>query len=447
MIGLYVGLLVYNLLTTAALALGWPYLAFRYLAGSRKWRERCGDVPRDQGPTLWIHAASMGEVSMIRPLLGRLKALFAGHALFLSTMTATGQERAREAVADSGGSFFFPLDFIPLQLRALSRLRPRLVILCETELWPNLIWLCRLRGIPIFLVNARLSKKSFPYYRAGGFLFRPLIRNLSIIACQTQIDLTRYARLAGGETNLTLAGNMKYDAIAAPPAPRERAAARQALGLDRDESVVVAGSTREGEEEMVLLAWQRARTKSKVKSKLIIAPRHPDRFAKVAKLLEAEWSFARRSAGEGFSDAKSVLLWDTTGELMSAYAVGDIAFVGGSLVPVGGHNPLEPAALGLPVVFGPYMDNAAESARILLEAGGAVQVGSAEKLAEVLEAWIVDVRQRRRVGISAQRAVTSRRGAAERTAEMIVRAMMIVGQNNNADAKHKPALPSDFPGQ
>ena len=373
---------------------------------------------------------------MIRPLVDQIAARLPDHIIHLSTMTETGQRKAGQTVGRRGGSFFFPLDFILIQSLAVSRLRPKSVILCETELWPNFLWLCQLLGLPVFLVNARLSTKSFPYYRALGFLFRPLIRNFSLIACQTEGDLERFRRIVGGRENMVVAGNMKYDAMAEAPSPGQWSSTRPALGLGPDQTVMVAGSTREGEEEMVLRAWQEAvsKARSPYKNRLIIAPRHPERFQRVAgNLKERGLDFARRSAGEGFTDERRIMLWDTVGELTTAYAVGDIAFVGGSLVPVGGHNPLEPAAMGLPVAFGPYMENAAESAEVLIKAGGAVQVGSAEELAEVLGAWMADGEKRRRIGISARRAVESMRGAARRTAEMVaerIKNRKVIRNNN-----------------
>lgn len=423
--GLLLGLVLYNLLSTVAALLASPLLAAACLFGGSKWRERCGEVPRLGGPAVWVHAASVGEVMMIRPLLAEIKSRWPGHALALSAMTGTGREAARSVLGESGRAFFFPLDLWWVQLRALGRVKPLMVLVCETELWPNLMWLCGLKGIPLFLVNARLSERSLPWYRALRFLFGPLLARSALIACQSQADADRFRTLAGSAANIMVAGNLKHDGVAVPPSPEKKAELREALGIAPGDLVLVAGSTREGEEEILLVAWQGAAQNSKFEirnSKLILAPRHPDRFVKVAGILkENGLEFARRSLKDKLSEARRVMLWDTLGELTTAYGAGDMAFVGGSLAPVGGHNPLEPAGLGLPVIFGPHMFNAVESARCLLEGGGAVQVNSADELRTVLQGWMEDHGSRRQAGNRARQAVESRRGAARLTAEEMAR--------------------------
>lgn len=423
MIGLALGLVLYNLLAAVLVLMASPFLAAACLLGDEKWRQRCGAAPRADGPAAWLHAASVGEVMMIRPLLSEIQSLRPGLGIALSTMTGTGRETAGRLLGRAGPAFFFPLDFPWFQLMALRRLDPVMVVVCETELWPNLFWLCLVRKIPLFLVNARLSERSLPWYRALGFLFGPLLARVALIACQSQSDAERYRTLAGPAARIMVAGNLKYDSMAKPPNGEEKAGTRHRLGIASDDLVLVAGSTREGEEEFLLEAWQGAVQMSNVKcqnAKFILAPRHPDRFGKVAGILKDRGlEFARRSLQEELSSSRRVMLWDTLGELATAYQAGDLAFVGGSLVPVGGHNPLEPAAVGLPVIFGPHMFNAAESASCLLEAGGAAQVGSAGELRKVLEELATDQERRNKMGKLALGAVQSRRGAARRTAEEI----------------------------
>lgn len=420
MIGLWLGLILYNLLATLACLPAAPLLAGVCLLGGRKWRQRCGQTPRSLGPAVWVHAASVGEVNMIRPFLAEIRTRWPGHSIVLSTMTGTGQEAARKALGQGGLAFFFPFDLWWSQLLALGRLQPRMVVICETELWPNLIWLCGLKRIPLFLVNARLSDRSLPWYRALRFLFGPLLAKAALIACQSKSDEKRFRSLAGSQANIMVAGNLKYDGMARPPSSTERSELRQRLGVAPNDLLLVAGSTREGEEEILLESWLEVRNKTENGNrevKLILAPRHPDRFGRVAEILKDRGlEFARRSI-KGDLSSRRVMLWDTIGELAMAYAAGDMAFVGGSLVPVGGHNPLEPAALGLPVVFGPHMFNASESARCLLEAGGAVQVNSAVELKDVLLIWVEERESRVTAGARARQAVESRRGAARRTAE------------------------------
>ena len=427
MIGLYAGLLLYNLLSTAVLLAVWPYLAWHCLRGLAKWRQRCGAVPRPAGPAFWVHAASVGEVAMIATLLPELRRRWPDHKICLSTMTGTGQGRARQTLSPGDETFFLPLDFLWTQFRALGRIRPKLVVLSETELWPNLIALCRLRGIPVALVNARLSDRSLPYYRLARFLFGPLLDGFALIACQSHADAERYRRLTTRPDNVQVMGNLKYDGIARPASAGERSRLRSQLGIAAGDVVLVAGSSREGEEEILLEAWRGAVQNSKFEirnSKLILAPRHPERFSNVEGILRVySHPFSKRSHDGRFEPGKRVLLWDTLGELATAYAAGDMAFVGGSLVPVGGHNPLEPAALGLPVVFGPHMFNAADSAECLLSGGGAVQVGSADGLQAVLAEWLGRPQARAAIGEKARAAVDARRGVAGRTVEELERAL------------------------
>lgn len=414
--GLLVGLVLYNLILAAAFLVGWPFLlAACLLPGGEKWRHRCGLVPRLSGRPLWIHAASMGEAALIPPLAEALGRSLPSIPLALSTMTQTGRQRAARMVRP-GASFFLPLDFPISVLLALSRVRPSALVLMETELWPNLIWLAAARGTPVLIANARLSQKSLPWYRAFSFLFRPLLNRTAAIACQSDDDCRRYQSLGIVPGKAVKSGNIKYDSIRGPAGPEERLARRQKFGLGPDDLVLVAGSTRPGEEEVVLEAW--GKLSSRVR--LIIAPRHPDRFDQVEKMLSQRGlAYVRRSRWPETPSGWSVLLLDTMGELVEAYAVGDIALVGGSFIPVGGHNPLEPAALGLPVVFGPHMFNARESARSLVEAGGAVQAEGPAQLAEIMMLWTNDPAQRLSCGERARQAVEVQRGASQMIAGMI----------------------------
>jgi 3-deoxy-D-manno-octulosonic-acid transferase len=416
MMGLLVGLVLYNLILAAAFLVGWPFLlAACLLPGGEKWRHRCGLVPRLSGRPLWIHAASMGEAALIPPLAEALGKSLPSVRLAVSTMTQTGRQRASRLV-HPGASFFLPLDFPMSVLLALSRVRPLALVLMETELWPNLIWLATARGIPVVIANARLSEKSLPWYRAFSFLFRPLLGRTAAIACQSSEYSRRYRSLGIEPGKAVKAGNIKFDSIRGPAGPGEKMVLRRKFGLGEDDLVLVAGSTRPGEEEVVLEAW--IVLSSRVR--LILAPRHPDRFDQVERLLSQRGvAYARRSRLADFPPGWSVLLLDTMGELVEAYAAGDIALVGGSFVPVGGHNPLEPAALGLPVVFGPHMFNARESARILVEAGGAAQAQGPDQLAEILMLWAKDPAERRACGERARQAVEGRRGASTMIAGII----------------------------
>ena len=421
------GMGLYHLATFMALLLGWPYLLLMLAFGHRqKWRQRLGWLPPQEGRPVWIHGASVGEMGVIAPFLEQLKALMPEKNTVLSTMTATGQKRAREIFSGkAAGIFFLPLDFWFSQKLALKRISPGALVLTETEIWPNLIRQCQRQNVPVFLVNARLSARSFKQYHVWRFLFGPLLNTIQLIACQSREDAERYLALGVREDIVTVTGNLKYDGIKGPVSLTEKQELRKDFGLSPEDLVFAAGSTREGEEAVILEAWQGSLKNGKWEIgnwKLIIAPRHPGRFTEVEKVLIAQsLNYAKRSGQKsgGTSNNFNVLLLDTIGELVNAYAASDIAFVGGSLAPVGGHNPLEPAALGLPVIFGPHMFNARESAEGLLACGGAVQVKDAGELEDVLAEFLGNQEKRLLTGNKARSLVDSKRGGSKVTAELV----------------------------
>jgi 3-deoxy-D-manno-octulosonic-acid transferase len=422
------GLIIYNLLALCLAVICLPFLLPALLFGGPKWRQRMGLLPccRPDSKPIWVHGASVGEMGVIAPFLDRLKQMKPDAEIAISTMTATGQIRAAELMEGRTLRFFLPLDFLFSQLLALLRLHPRAVILTETELWPNLIWLCHLRGIPVFLINARLSQRSLPFYKAFGFLFGPLLSTMHFIACQSGDDAKRYLMLGAACDKVVITGNLKYDVIKGPVSDREKKDIRGGFGLIPEAVVFTAGSTREREEAVIIEGWQQVMQNEKFKIqnlKLIIAPRHPARFQEVEDLLKVKnFNYRKRSeqkTGKVLGDF-DILLLDTIGELVNAYAASDLALVGGSLVPVGGHNPLEPAALGLPVLFGIHMFNAGESAEGLLSCGGAVQVKDARELKSAIATWLSDPGKRKEAGIKAGSFVNSMRGASQKTAQMVV---------------------------
>jgi 3-deoxy-D-manno-octulosonic-acid transferase len=415
---LLIGLILYNIVLTMAFLPGWPYLLLACIfSGNKKWRQRCGLVPKAQGNPIWLHASSMGEAALIPPLIEALKSEAPGYKMTISTMTQTGQDRAAR-INQGAVTFFLPLDFLFSIVLSLGRIKPRALVLMETELWPNLIWLCNIRKIPVFMVNARLSERSLPWYRFFGFLFRPLLNRVECIACQSPEDAERYKSLGVAPEKIINAGNIKYDTIRRPVRREQKMKLRADLGFSPEDLILVAGSTREGEEEIILNAWAGLSGRMK----LIIAPRHPERFSTVEQFLaNKNIPFSQRSRIKGSERSKAVLLLDSMGELIDAYAAGDIAFVGGSLVPVGGHNPLEPAALGLPVIFGPHMSNARESARGLLDAQGALQASNAGELQAILENLCSDRESIGHIGDRAMKMVEEKRGASQRAAKIIGR--------------------------
>ncbi|MBU1356925.1 MAG: 3-deoxy-D-manno-octulosonic acid transferase [Candidatus Edwardsbacteria bacterium] len=415
---LLIGLILYNIVLTMAFLLGWPYLLLACIfSGNKKWRQRCGLVPKMRGNPLWLHAASMGEAALIPPLIEALQKEASGYKTAISTMTQTGQDRAAR-INRGSVTFFLPLDFLFSIALSLGRIKPSALVLMETELWPNLMWLCYARSIPVFIVNARLSDRSLPWYRFFGFLFRPLLNRVECIACQSPEDAERYKSLGVDLRKIINAGNIKYDTIRRPVSREQKMKLRADLGFSPEDLILVAGSTREGEEEIILNAWAGLSDRMK----LIIAPRHPERFSTVELILSNKnIPFSQRSKRGRSEGAKAVLLLDSMGELIDAYAAGDIALVGGSLVPVGGHNPLEPAALGLPVIFGPHMSNARESAQSLLASQGALQVSDAGELRGTLEKLSSDRESISHIGGQAMKMVEEKRGASEKAAKIIGR--------------------------
>jgi 3-deoxy-D-manno-octulosonic-acid transferase len=366
-------LFFYNFALFVALIAGAPWWLWR-MATTHKYRdgllERLGRVPRrltsdsaqDGSPLIWLHAVSVGEVLAVTRLVKELESALPGHLIVVSTTTRTGQALARERF-HSNRVFYCPLD-LPWAVRAyLDALQPSLLILAETEFWPNLLHGCFSRGIPVAVVNARISNRSWPRYRRLRSLWRPLLSRLSRVLAQSQTDADRLLALGCHLDRVSVAGNLKFDVRVAQESEATRWLKSMSAGL----RFVVAGSTLEGEESALMNAWPRL-IATDPQLVLILAPRHPERFSAVGALLDkagALWSkrsgwtaelSAPRYASRSLRPGEIVLL-DTIGELASVYSLASVAFVGGSLVPAGGHNPLEPAQFAVPIIMGPHYAN------------------------------------------------------------------------------------------
>jgi 3-deoxy-D-manno-octulosonic-acid transferase len=359
-------LFFYNLALLAGLVLGSPWWLWR-MATTQKYREglreRLGRVPalaRHAGRSLiWVHAVSVGEVLAVSRLVKELDVALPEYFIAISTTTRTGQALARERFG-SNRVFYCPLD-LPWAVRLhLSALQPRLLVLAETEFWPNLLASCFRRGIPVAVVNARISDRSWPRYRRLRWLWRPFLDRLSRVLAQSQTDADRLKAIGCRPERVIVAGNLKFDVLAA----EESDATRLLKVLGHGLRFLVAGSTLEGEESALLQAWPRL-LEADPRLVLVLAPRHPERFDAVAAMLTRSGvSWVRRSARTGESadslqtlGAGQFVLLDTIGELASVYRIASVAFVGGSLVPAGGHNPLEPAQFAVPLVMGSYYEN------------------------------------------------------------------------------------------
>lgn len=354
---------------------------------------------------------------LIRDLLGREPAL----ALIVTTTTPTGAQRLRELFGERVQHAFTPYDLPWIMRRFLRRTRPRLVLVVETEIWPNMLAACAQRAIPVILANARLSARSARgYARVAGLTARTL-RRFTQIAAQSQPDAQRFIQLGAPAQRVHVTGSIKFD-LRLPASLRDRAEVlRRDWGVNRP--VWVAASTHEGEEEPILAVQRRLRQRF-ADVLLVLVPRHPERFERVAALVRrAGLALARRSQGAGCDAACSVYLVDTMGELPMFLAAADAAFIGGSLVPVGGHNLLEAAALAVPVAIGPHCFNVAEITRLLVAEEGAVRIKDAEVLGTLLEAWLGDAAERARIGEQGYAFVERNRGALQRLLVLLDQAL------------------------
>ena len=411
--------LAYCLLPVALAGVLWRGLRDR--AWWEALPERFGYGPRAAPGGIWVHAVSVGEVQAAAALLHALAARHPGLPLLLTTATPTGRQRARSLFGAGVSVRWLPYDLPGPVGRFLDRVQPRLAIVLETELWPNLYHACGRRGIPLVLASARLSARSLARYRWLAPLIRATLRQLSAIAAQSATDAARFAALGADPARTHVTGNVKFDFALAEDAAATAArgaALRLALGAAA-RPVWVAGSTHAGEEEQVLAAHALVRARLPA-ALLVLVPRHPPRFASAAALLRRQGArFVTRSSGEPPDAGTEILLGDTLGELTLFYAAADVAFVGGSLVPVGGHNLLEPAALGLPVLAGPHTASTAAIAALLLEAGGAHVVSDAATLAAQVTHYLAGPQARRRDGEAARAVVAANRGALARLLALV----------------------------
>lgn len=421
----------YNAVLAAGLAAAAPAWVPYVLAARRRrvnFLDRLGvrapQIPLRTGrPRVWIHAVSVGEALSVAALARRLKRRDASLELLLSTVTVTGQEAAGKILGDSiDGRFYFPFDLPAVCRRFLDRVRPDVVAVVETEIWPNFLAECARRGIPAVLLNGRISDRSFARYMRLRFLFRGVLRCLSAVAAQTEEDARRFLAIGADPRAVAAVGNIKFD-VAAPQGATSELGAWLAERKRRGDVWFVAGSTHEGEEDAVLSALAAAR-RADPRVRLLLAPRHPERFDAVEDLcVRGGWRVRRKSRpAEGTEDAPVVLL-DTVGELLAAYGAADVAFVGGSLVPRGGHNILEPALYGVPTVVGPHTGNFHEIVSLFAEAGALEVVADPAGLAEAILGFAANRERYRAMGRKGSELLDAFRGAAERSAEIVLSAL------------------------
>lgn len=384
----------------------------------REWEERLGRglaaAPRGG---IWIHGASVGEARLVAALAGALRHSAPDTTLHVSAVTREGRERLpAPPLADR--VLFAPLDFPGPVRRAFGALRPDALVLVETELWPNLLDVARSEGVPVCVVNARLSPERLVRYHRLRRLYAPLVSGLAAVGAQDEEQALRFVSLGVPAARVERTGNLKYDL---PPPEETRASVRGRLGIGHDRPVLVAGSTAEGEEDPVLAAFASVRERFPC-ALLVLAPRRPARFDAAGDAVRARgFRVARRSLKETAGAETDVLLVDLLGELAALYAAADAAFVGGTLVPIGGHNLLEPAAAGVPVAFGPHTAHVVEPAAALLEAGAGARVADGAGLSVLWIRWLENPEERRRAGEAALALVARNRGALDRTVALVLR--------------------------
>ena len=382
------------------------------------FRQRLGFLPREVAECgvdlpIWIHAVSVGEAQVARSLVAQLTERHPNRRIVISTITDTGQEIARN-IPNVSAIFYLPLDFGWCVRKAIGLIHPSLVVLIENEIWPTLTGELSKQGIPIVMVNGRVSDESYPKYRRIARFLRPIFDRVGAFLVQTPRDAERFAEIGAPKERIEVLGSLKFDVTQVGERPDLRKKWRAELKISEDTILIVAGSTYPGEEEILIPVLAEISPKRTVR--MVLAPRRPERFDEVASWMDREGvSYVRRSEIERSSGKEPVILLDKMGELSSVYAAADLAFVGKSLRGFGGQNPLEPACLGIPVVFGPHMENFRAMAEILLACGNAVQVKSESELPAVLRRWIDDPELRRTCGQSAITVLGQHTGAARRT--------------------------------
>ncbi|MCK7544763.1 lipid IV(A) 3-deoxy-D-manno-octulosonic acid transferase [Marinobacter bryozoorum] len=395
----------------------------RHPGAGSNWLQRLGYVDVGVEPVVWVHAVSVGETIAAGPLIKSLLERQPGIRILLTAMTATGAEQARAMFGDRVCYAYSPYDTPGAVKRFVRRIRPRALVIMETELWPNMIREVSTRQCPIFLVNARLSERSANGYRRVGSWVRSMLNQIDWIAAQADEDAARFRRLGARAGAVSVTGSIKFD-VSIPEKVRQQSAV---LRTELDgRPVWIAASTHEGEDEQLLEAHRKVLDRIP-DALLLIVPRHPERFDSVASLaLKNGFSLARRSLDDSVSEAE-VYLGDTMGELLMLYGACDVAFVGGSLIERGGHNPLEPAAWGVPVITGTHVFNF-ETIYQQLEAGdGLVRVSGSDELAGALGSLLSDSAQRSALGGAARKVVEANRGALNQVVEGVLERLAPVG--------------------
>ncbi len=424
---------LYQLVLWLALPVVWLRLRWRARrepAYGQRIAERFGCVPGEiPRGCVWFHTVSAGETIAAAPLIQQLADEFAETPFLVTTMTPTGSEQVSARLADCVAHCYAPYDFGFAVKRFFERVQPKILVLMETELWPNLIEQAARRGVPVLLVNARLSERSAKGYARVAGLTRPMLQRVDAIACQSDDHVQRFVALGAAPDTTTAMGSVKYD-VAEPPGFEDDIVKLRVVFALQQQPVWIAASTHPGEDEQVLEAFRLVR-RQHASACLLLVPRHPVRADDVCKLvLEAGFTVSRHSEclQQASSQTMDIVVGDVMGSLLQLYGLADVAFVGGSLVPVGGHNPLEPALCGIPIVSGPEQFNFTDVMADLQQRGALRTVQDAHELAEVVCLYLSDADLRQQAGAAAANALWENRGATARVAELLrtrIRAVLL----------------------
>jgi len=418
---------IYNLLLNFAFVISLPYLLLRTLLSKGEVLERMGRLPREKIKSLsnrnviWLHAASVGEVKALSTVIPELKNINPGYSLIVSVITESGKKEAERILKQVDFIFHAPIDLKQIVSRALICLNPCALILVETELWPNLIKEAKKRKCWVALINGRISGKSFSKYLLLKSLFSETLSNVDLFCMQSGEDMERIKKLGADPDRIKVLKNLKFDRMITQISEIDKNALKKKLSIPDDLKVMVGGSIRSGEEEILVRVFKRLKENYR-DLVLLLAPRHLDRMKKIERMLSHQnVDFVRRNELDGKAPLKNqkVILLDTMGELARIYAIADVAFVGGSLVPIGGHNLLEPAACGVGVIFGPYVDHFKTAADLLLQSGGGIKVKNEEDLYTRVLDLLKDEDKRKRMGKAAQEVIKGKSGVSQKTAQLI----------------------------
>jgi 3-deoxy-D-manno-octulosonic-acid transferase len=433
---------IYSVLIVLFFLVTSPYLlyqAVRYRKYVRSLPQRLGILPLsfnlDGDDSIWIHAVSVGEVLTARALLQELRERYPRLRIFLSTTTITGHQVARNNLQYIDEVFYFPFDFTFIVRRTLRLVRPRLFVMMETELWPNLLRACRAQGVKTLLVNGRISSRSYPRYKLARPFFRHVLAHVDRFCMQSEESARRIIDMGADPARVSVTGSLKFDSLERPEAAaapdRGRNRVLRYFRISADRPVLIAASTLKGEEEPIFEAFQRLRA-TRPNALLIMAPRKPERFDDVERLArKTGLNVGRRTELRVDAEPRhDIVILDTIGELAQLFQVATVVFVGGSLVDAGGHNILEPAVFGKPIIFGPYMQNFAEIARAFIDNGASIEVRSARELEDALLELMGDPVRRASLGAAARALVEANRGARTRSLAAIAELLQPDQQTN-----------------